>query len=152
MNKKMKKIDKIVVPIDFTKNTRKQANYALYIAESLHADIDFFHVVPDYPADAMIGSPNAQQYQEKNFAVSKKRMAELIMDSREICPGCDGEVAFGDPVDQIVEFADSRGADLIIVSTHDAKGLEKMLLGSLAEHVMNKAHCHVMVMKPFNNG
>jgi hypothetical protein len=42
-----------------------------------------------------------------------------------------------------------KNADLIIISTHGAKGLEKMLLGSVAEHVLKLAHCPVLVMNPF---
>jgi nucleotide-binding universal stress UspA family protein len=148
MEAEMKKIKNIVVPIDFTKNTNKLVEYAYYIAESLQAVIDFVHVVPDYPGDAMIGSPFAQQYQDKDFAASKEKMARLVKSSLEVCPGCEGEVVYGDPVGKIVGFAEARKADLLILGTHDAKGLEKVLLGSVAEHVLRKAHCPVLIMKP----
>jgi nucleotide-binding universal stress UspA family protein len=145
---KMKKITKIVVPLDFTKSTDKLVDYAVYMAESLQAAIDFVHVVPDYPGDAMIGSPYAQKYQDKDFSVSKKKMANIVEDCQERSPGCSGEVVYGDPVSEIVGFAESRNADLLIISTHDAKGLEKILLGNVAEHVLRKAHCPVLIMKP----
>jgi nucleotide-binding universal stress UspA family protein len=147
----MKKIEKIVVPIDFTKSTNKLVEYAFYMAKSLTAVIDFVHVVADYPGDAMIGSPYAQEYQDKVFAASKDKMALLVENSQEVCPGCDGEVFYGDPVDRIVEFAETKKADLIVMSTHGAKGLEKILLGSVAEHVLKKAHCPVLIMNPFKH-
>ncbi len=144
----MKKVKKIVVPVDFTKSTGKLVEYALYMAESLRAVIDFVHVVPDYPGDAMIGSPFAQEYQDKDFAASKQKMASLVEDSLKLCPGCEGDVVYGDPVDRIVGFAEAKNADLIILGTHDAKGLEKVLLGNVAEHVLRKAHCPVLILKP----
>lgn len=144
----MKKITKIVVALDFTKSTKKLVDYAVYMAESHQAVIDFVHVVPDYPGDAMIGSPYGQKYQDKDFAVSKKRMASIVEDSQKKAPGCSGEVVYGDPVSEIVGFAESKNADLLIIGTHDAKGLEKVLLGNVAEHVLRKAHCPVLIMKP----
>jgi nucleotide-binding universal stress UspA family protein len=78
-------------------------------------------------------------------------MANLITDSKKKCPKCDGEVVYGEPVEQIVEYAERKNADLLIVSTHGAKGLEKILLGSVAEHVLKKAHCPVLIMNPFRN-
>ncbi len=144
----MKKVKKIVLPVDFTKSTSKLVEYALYMAECHQAVIDFFHVVPDYPGDAMIGSPFAQEYQDKDFAASKEKMAHLVEDSLKVCPGCKGEVVYGDPVGQIVGFADAKKADLLILGTHDATGLEKVLLGNVAEHVLRKVHCPVLIMKP----
>jgi len=144
----MKKVKKVVVPVDFTKSTSKLVEYALYMAESLRAVIDFVHVVPDYPGDAMVGAPFAQQYQDKDFTASKEKMAHLVKDSLKVCPGCEGEVVFGDPVGKIVGFAEAKKADLVILGTHDAKGLEKVLLGNVAEHVLRKAHCPVLIMKP----
>ena len=144
----MKKVKKIVVPVDLTKSTSKLVEYALYMAEALRAVIDFVHVVADYPGDAMIGSPFAQQYQDKDFAASKQKMARLVEDSLKVCPGCEGEIVFGDPVGKIVEFAEAKKADLLILGTHNAKGLEKVLLGNVAENVLRKAHCPVLIMKP----
>jgi nucleotide-binding universal stress UspA family protein len=58
-------------------------------------------------------------------------------------------VVTGDPVDRITEIAKEKNSDLIIISTHGAKGLEKILLGSVAERVLKRAHCPVLVMNPF---
>ncbi len=147
----MKKAQKIIVAVDFTKNTNKLVEYALYMAESLRAVINFVHVVPDYPGDAMIGSPFAQEYQDKDFSTSKVKMAHVVEDSQEACPGCEGEVVYGDPVGQIVGFTESKNGDLLIIGTHDAKGLEKVLLGNVAEHVLRKVHCPVLIMKPLKD-
>lgn len=145
----MKAIEHVVVPVDFSENTDKLEAYAQYMAQKLAAVLHFVHVVADYPGDAMIGSPFAQQYKDKVIAVSEGKMENLIQNSREKCPECTGQVIYGDPVDQIIEFAETNNADLIIISTHGAKGLEKILLGSVAERVLKRAHCPVLVMNPF---
>jgi nucleotide-binding universal stress UspA family protein len=145
----MKKIEKIVVPVDFSKGMDNLVEYAMYMAKSLEATINFVHVISDYPEDAMIGAPYAQEYQDKQSAEASARMAGLLDDSNEVCPGCEGEVVYGSPVDRIVEFAEEKGADLILMGTHGAKGLEKIILGSVAQQVLHKAECPVLVMNPF---
>jgi nucleotide-binding universal stress UspA family protein len=76
-------------------------------------------------------------------------MANLLHDTKEQCLGCTGQVINGEPVEKIVEVAEEKDADLIIISTHGAKGLEKILLGSVAERVLKRAHCPVLIMNPF---
>jgi nucleotide-binding universal stress UspA family protein len=68
-----------------------------------------------------------------------------------MCLECTGDVIVGDPVEKIVEFAREKDADMLIISTHGAKGLEKILLGSVAERVLKRVHCPVLFMNPYKN-
>lgn len=145
----MKEINTIVVPVDFLKATDKLVDYAVHMAGKLSAVIQFIHVVHFYPGDAMLGIPYAQECEDNLLANREERMSNLITDNTERCPGCTGEVVIGDPVDEITEFAIAKDSDLIIISTHGAKGLEKILLGSVAGRVLKRAHCPVLVMNPF---
>lgn len=145
----MKTIKKIVVPVDFSENTDKLVAYACYVAEKLGAAIHFVHVVAAYPGDAMIGAPFAAEYRDKVYIASKERMANLVHDQQDHCPGCTGEAVSGEPVEKIIEISREVDSDLIIISTHGAKGLEKILLGSVAERVLKRAHCPTLIMNPF---
>jgi nucleotide-binding universal stress UspA family protein len=58
------------------------------------------------------------------------------------------QFAVGDPADEIVRVADSLSADMIVMSTHDSSGLERLLLGSVAEAVVRRARCPVLVVRP----
>jgi nucleotide-binding universal stress UspA family protein len=145
----MEKINSIVVPVDFLNSADKLVKYATYMAGELSAKIHFIHVVELYSGDAMLGAPYTHEYREMFLSDAKLRMDNLIADYKEQIPGCTGEVVFGDPVDKIVEYAKEKHADLIIISTHGAKGLEKILLGSVAERVLKRAHCPVLIMNPF---
>ncbi len=145
----MKSVKKIVVPVDFAENTSKLVDYACYMAERLSATLHFVHVVAIYPGDVMTGAPFAEEYQDKVHFAAEERMAILVRDTEEKCPGCSGQTVNGDPAEKIVELAMAADADLIITSTHGAKGLEKILLGSVAERVLKRAHCPVLIMNPF---
>ncbi len=145
----MKKINTIVVPVDFLKSADKLITYATSMAAELSANVHFIHVVELYSGDGMTGAPYTYEYRELFLSDAKLRMSKLYEDYKDKFPECTGEVLFGDPVDKIVEYAKGKKADLIIISTHGAKGLEKILLGSVAERVLKRAHCPVLIMNPF---
>ncbi|MBV5318446.1 MAG: universal stress protein, partial [Desulfobulbaceae bacterium] len=49
----------------------------------------------------------------------------------------------------IVEYAEKQATDLIIMATHGAKGIEKILLGSVAERVVKRASCPILLFNPY---
>lgn len=54
----------------------------------------------------------------------------------------------GKPATEILECAREVGADLIIVGSHNLKGLERLILGSVSETVVREAKCSVEVARP----
>lgn len=55
-------------------------------------------------------------------------------------------VAIGDPASRIVELARQLGTNLVVMPTHGRTGAERLLLGSVAEHVVRFAPCPVLVI------
>ena len=53
----------------------------------------------------------------------------------------------GDPATMILNVAQETGAGLIVMGTHGRTGLERLLMGSVAEQVMRKAPCPVLTMR-----
>ena len=153
----MEKPHIIIVPVDFSNSTKSLVEYAVYMAGKLSAVPHFIHVVDlmnfvdYYTGDAMVGVPYVQECQEILLTNAKEKMSNLVKDIGKKCTGCTGEVVTGDPVSEIIEIASDKGADLIIISTHGAKGLEKIMLGSVAGRVLKRAHCPVLTMNPFKN-
>ncbi len=72
------------------------------------------------------------------FAEQKIRTAGLKAESRMVQ---------GDPRDALVETARQDRVDLIVVGSHGRTGLTKLLLGSVASHVVAHAPCNVLVVK-----
>ena len=54
----------------------------------------------------------------------------------------------GDPREALIEMARREGADLIVVGSHGRSGLTKLLMGSVASHVVTHAPCDVLVVRP----
>ena len=141
-------IKKIITPVDFENNTSKLVEFAFYIARQLSAEICFCHVVePFATGDMMLGSPSFVTFEKERRANAEERMINLIKDNEARSPSCSGKVLVGDITDEIVAYA--KDADMIIMGTHGAKGLEKILLGSVAERVLKKAGCPCLIMNPY---
>lgn len=56
------------------------------------------------------------------------------------------KLAKGDPAKSIVKMAEDARCDLIVLGTHGRSGLRRVLMGSVAEHVLRLAPCPVLVL------
>lgn len=146
----MKEITKIVVPIDLEQHTQKVADFAIYMAKKMGAHISFIHVTEFYATgDMMLGSPSLETINQERVERAKEVMANLINDNKTKYENISGIVYKGEIVETIVKFAADEQAGLLIIGTHGAKGLEKILLGSVAERVLKRVHCPTLTMNPY---
>ena len=53
----------------------------------------------------------------------------------------------GDPAAEILRVAEEHKCDLIVMGSHGRTGVARLLMGSVAEHVVRKAECPVLVVK-----
>ena len=53
----------------------------------------------------------------------------------------------GDPIGEIVRLAEQEHVDMIVMGTHGRTGLSRLLMGSVAEAVVRRADCPVLVVK-----
>ncbi len=58
-----------------------------------------------------------------------------------------GHIGAGEPWHEIIQRAADLDSDLIVVGTRDRSGLERLVLGSVAERVMRRAQCPVLVAR-----
>jgi nucleotide-binding universal stress UspA family protein len=61
--------------------------------------------------------------------------------------GTEAKVLEGDPRTALVQAAKEENADLIVVGSHGRTGIAKLLMGSVASHVVTHAPCSVLVVK-----
>lgn len=146
----MQDITKIVVPVDLEKHTQKVVDFAIYMGGKIDAHISLIHVTEFYsPGDMMLGSPSLESLNNERVERAQETMNNLIEDNRGAYKKMSGTVLKGEIVETIVQFAADEEAGLVIIGTHGAKGLEKILLGSVAERVLKRAHCPTLTMNPY---
>jgi nucleotide-binding universal stress UspA family protein len=54
--------------------------------------------------------------------------------------------ALGRPADTIAQLAEERGADLIVVGTHERNAIARLLGQSVSDSVAHKVHCDVLIV------
>jgi nucleotide-binding universal stress UspA family protein len=80
-------------------------------------------------------------------ARDKIKMTEKILHDNGIEPDVHFLVRGNPPAVDIVKFAEENGYDHITVGSHGRSGITRILLGSVAEEVIRKAHCPVTVFR-----
>ena len=146
----MLEITKIVVPIDLDRHTKKLVEFSVYFAKKLPASIRLFHAVENITTgDMMVGSPSFEPLYKDQVKKAQIVVANIIEEYKTVIPDMDGTVKRGDVVDEIVNYAAEEKAGLIIIGTHGTKGLERILLGSVAERVLKSVHCPTLTMNPY---
>ena len=147
----MEGIRRIVVPVDFNRHTDTLAEFAIYMANKLNARVTFIHVMKNQP-DFLDYEPSTMEQLDRNFrAHAEGKMTALMESVKNKCLECDGEVLTGDASEAIIAYAGKVQADLIAIATHGNQGMEKVLLGSVADRVIKVAPCPALVFHPFCN-
>jgi universal stress protein A len=135
------KLQKILVPVDFSDCSRKALQYAIPFAKQFGAELILAHVVQPYPAVPEIVPLEVETVQDgrRELDALRKMVGDGIRSSVSL--------RTGDPHLEITRAATELGIDLIIISTHGHKGLTRMLLGSTAEKVVRHAPCPVLIVR-----
>jgi nucleotide-binding universal stress UspA family protein len=143
---------RILWSTDFSPLSFKAAEYARAYREIFGAELHAVHVcqLPVYPA-IEIAVPFEVQAATLQSEMVEAANAHLEKLSREVFPGetIQRQVLVGNPWDEICEYARRQGIDLIVVATHGRTGLKHILLGSVAEKIVQHASCPVLVVKSF---
>lgn len=92
------------------------------------------------PADMVVGETYTMIQEEGVAALEKVR--SLAGDAK-----VKTVVLEGKPAPEIVRYAAEKNIDLIVIGTQGKKGIERLLLGSVAETVIRRAGCKVLVVK-----
>ncbi len=136
----------ILVPIDFSENSRNAAEYAVVIAQAFKATVTLINVyTPAVTRYNMISALMAEEVTRARQE-GKEKLDVMVATSKEVYPdvSCTGVVVVGEIIGEIVGYASEHGADLIVMGTMGASGLEKILFGSTASAVIEKADCPVL--------
>ncbi|MBV5316568.1 MAG: universal stress protein [Desulfobulbaceae bacterium] len=145
----MQDIRQIIVPVDFHQHTDDLVEFAIGIAKKLEAKVTFVHVVEKLDSYSDDPAMSFGKIAEELRGYAEKKMAALLEKSKGLCPGCAGQVFLGDVADSVVAYATDSKADMVIMGTHGARGIEKIMLGSVAERVLKRVHCPTLVFNPY---
>jgi nucleotide-binding universal stress UspA family protein len=140
------KIEKILVPLDFSPASMVALDRAVWLAKQFRSAIHLVHVYPPDEASA----PGAGHLLFQSAKAIERLNEELAGIHRKHIPTFRAEnchIRSGRPYEEIVRLAREIDADLIALSTRGQSGLKHLLLGSTAERVVRNAPCPVLVAR-----
>ena len=92
-------------------------------------------------------SPATEQILEDQTKAQEELVARAERTLRDARLGTEARVLMGDPREAIVDTAKAESVDLVVVGSHGRSGVTKLLMGSVASHVVTHAPCSVLVVK-----
>jgi nucleotide-binding universal stress UspA family protein len=141
------KIERILVPLDFSTASMEALDNAVSLAKQFRATIHLVHV---HPPDEAASLPEAAHLLLESAEAVERLNEELAgIHRKRVEPFCpeNCHIRSGQPYQQIIGLAREINADLIVLSTRGHSGLKHLFLGSTAERVVRGATCPVLVVR-----
>ncbi|MEN8140218.1 MAG: universal stress protein [Thermodesulfobacteriota bacterium] len=134
----------IVVPVDFAPHTQKLADYAAMVAEKFGGSLRFIHVCRPLGVYGGFAHHSFDVATKEMLTYYERKMSNLV--DKHL--GSIGKVVLGDAADEILSFAGDIEAELIVIGSVGSKGLEKVVMGSVAERVVRLSPCPTLIFGP----
>ena len=136
----MIRIEKILYATDFSSYSNQAYFHAVALAQTHGASLTILFV---YTPDMI--TPGSEGDEEADRRYWQSQLEQI----RPVDPRIPVRHVFqtGDPAEEIVRFGRDAGVNLIVMGTHGRTGLERLLMGSVAERVLRDASCSVLVVK-----
>lgn len=143
----MEKIKKILIPTDGSDCSLRAAELGISLAKVLGAEI--FAI---YAIDTIILEELTKGIEEKSVEKELKEKGErhlnyVVRLAEKEGLKAEAILAKGEPHDQIVHYAKTKGADMIVMGTYGRRGTKRILIGSVTERVIEYAPCPVLVVR-----
>jgi nucleotide-binding universal stress UspA family protein len=140
-------IKKILIPTDGSDYSIRAAELGISVAKMLGAQVMIVYVI-----DTVVLDQIAKVTERENIERELKRDGERYINYVLSLANQKGVkaaslLAKGRPFEQVVHLAKGLGMDLIVMGTYGRRGAERILIGSVAERVIEYATCPVLVVK-----
>jgi nucleotide-binding universal stress UspA family protein len=141
-------LQKLLVAIDFTKQSPRVLQEAVTIARCFGSEILLVHAAsPLIYGTGMEPVPTAPF--EMELEVAKAQMADLIANEPGLKELHHREfVEYGLPISLVRRVAQENQVELVLAGSHGASGLERLALGSVAESILDALPCPVLIIGP----
>ena len=142
----------ILVATDFSEPSNVAVTYGRTLAEAFHASLHVLHVLDDVTLRGVVGEGYigpAPTFPEREWAIEREARDELdslFSSAERDTLKAHLAVATGGAIAEILRYAEEHKIDLIVMGTRGRGGLSHLLLGSVAEEVVRKSPCPVLVV------
>lgn len=142
---------RILVPTDFSEPSDAALEYARTLATKFGSTLHLLHVVEAPFVTGPLGTEvfiaETPAVQAELFEDSERQLAARITAHDRARFNATTEVVAGTSARTIIDVANERGIDLIVMGTHGRSGMAHLLMGSVAEKIVRNAPCPVLTVR-----
>src|SRR5438552_10702138 len=138
-------IKNILYATDFSSHSNQAYFHAVALAEGHGASLTILHVCQARTVIMGEGMVPAIGAESQDVDYWRRQLEQIRPVNDEI--QVRHVLLEGSPAQEIIRYATEQGVDLIVMGTHGRTGLERLLMGSVAEQVVRGAPCSVLVVK-----
>lgn len=145
----MKSLKKILVAIDFSDSSNKAFNTALFMARKFGARIVLVHVINE-PLDLRgfyVPHISFDKLEEEITAGAEKMMEQFCRNHLQDFDDYESLITPGIPYQGIIQIAEEKQVDMIVLGTHGRTGLDHVLFGSTAEKIVRLSPVPVLTVR-----
>jgi nucleotide-binding universal stress UspA family protein len=146
----------IVVGTDGSQTAREAVSQAVALARLLGARLDIVSAYEPVPAGRLREEaqqvPGDLQWSDLQWMVNAREdvdatLREAAEEAQAAGVPAETYARQGDPADAILDVAEERGADLVVVGNKGMTGAKRFLLGSVPNKVSHHAPCSVLIIR-----
>ena len=140
-----KLFEKILIATDGSAKNQPAVEKSLELAREFGSILYVVYVIDE----TLFTSAQMEVWMDEVYMKLKDEGEKAVEQVKQIADGVKAEplVLYGRPSQVITEFAAKNKVDLIVVGSQGKSGLERLLLGSVAESIIRMADCMVLVVK-----
>lgn len=147
----MASLESILIPTDGSDGAMVGARRGINLAAAAGADVVTLSVIDDREAEPSLSSDPERRTERQELLEEQAQQAvdEVgALARRHLSGSVETAVEWGIPFDTIVDYAEQHDVDLIAMGTHGRSGLQRVLLGSVAEKVLRASSVPVLMVPP----
>ena len=136
----------LLVPTDFGESSERAVALAVDLATKYGAALTLLHTceIPVTPYAGAYGA--AMDFLTPVRAAAQTRLDQALAELRTRFPKADGVLCVGSPWQEIEQRIAATHADLVVMGTHGRRGVNRMLLGSVAEKIVRTSTVPVLTV------
>ena len=145
-----KDITKILIPTDGSDSSMRAAEYGMNVAKMLGAQVMVVYVIDSVVLDEARPLFKVGEHEDVELKLKQagQRYINYVLGLAEKQGvKAASSIAKGRPFDVIVHLAEDSNANLIVMGIHGRRGSDRILIGSVAERVIEYSPCPVLVVK-----
>lgn len=138
---------RVLVPLDASALAEQALPHAIAQAKHLDAELLLLQILAPLPRSPLLGEPARGRAQASLNNSAREYLERVVARIQELGVLAQMAVAEGNLPVTIIEFAEARQVDLIVMSTRGRSGLSRWLVSSVADRVVRLARIAVLLVR-----